>query len=71
VSRTVAIARNAPRLPFELADLRLLSPTDAKTVLRRFEFLADFLVHAPGAATPDETRLLLQAIEVLQGIVQA
>jgi hypothetical protein len=56
------------RLPFELADLRLLNPGDAEATLKRFEWLRDFAMHAPGAATPDEGRLLLQAIELLQEV---
>lgn len=64
-------AKPVHRLPFELADLRLLSPTDARATLKRFEFLADFVMHAPKAAAPEEQRLLLQAIELLQEIVQA
>jgi hypothetical protein len=71
MSATVTVPPPSPRLPFDLADLHLLSPTDAKVILKRFEFLVDFLMHAPGAATAEEKRLLLQAIEVLQEIVQA
>jgi hypothetical protein len=58
------------RLPFELADLRLLPPENAKAMLKRFEWLREFVMHAPAAATPEEVRLLLQAIEVLQEIVR-
>ena len=57
------------RLPFELADLRLLSSEDAKATLARFEWLAEFLMHSPGTATPEGGRLLLESIEVLQEIV--
>ena len=59
------------RLPFELADLRLLLSEDAKATLARFEWLAEFLMHSPGTATPEEGRLLLKSIEVLQEIVNA
>lgn len=65
-------APSAPvRLPFELADLRLLSLTQAKAILKRFEFLADFLMHAPTAASLEEKQLLLQSIELLQEIAQS
>jgi len=58
------------QLPFDLADLYLLSPESAKVTLERFEWLRDFAMHAPGTARPEEGRLLLQAIEVLQEILQ-
>jgi len=59
------------RLPFDLADLRLLSSEAAKATLARFEWLQDFLMHSPGTATPEEGRLLLAAIEVLEEVVEA
>jgi hypothetical protein len=68
---SAAVQAVSHRLPFELADLRLLSPEDAKATLKRFEWLRDFATHAPRVATPEEGRLLLQAIDVLQEIVQA
>ena len=58
------------RLPFELADLRLLSPEQAKLTLSRFEWLRDFAMIWPGTATPEEGQLLLRSIELLQEIVQ-
>jgi len=58
------------RLPFELADLLLLSPEGARATLARFEWLRDFAMHSPGTATPEEGRLLLAATDVLQEIVQ-
>ena len=61
----------ACRLPFELADLHLLSPQAARATLGRFEWLRDFAMYSPGTATPEEGRLLLAAIEVLQEVVEA
>ena len=58
-------------LPFDLADLRLLSPEGARATLDRFEWLAEFVMHSPGTATPEEGQLLLAAIEVLQEVVEA
>jgi hypothetical protein len=66
-----ATARTIPRrLPFELADLRLFSPEQAKFALSRFEWLRDFAMIWPGTATPEEGQLLLRSIELLQEIVQ-
>jgi hypothetical protein len=58
-------------LPFELADLRLLSPESARATLARLEWLAEFLMHSPGTATPEEGRLLLDSLAVLQEMIQA
>ena len=59
------------RLPFELADLHLLLPEGARATLARFEWLTEFVMHSPGTTTPEEGRLLLAAIEVLQEVVEA
>ena len=59
------------RLPFELADLRLLPFEDAKRTLSLFEWLAEFVMHWPGTATPEESRLLLDSIAVLQEVIEA
>ncbi|MGB2889668.1 MAG: hypothetical protein WBC04_18395 [Candidatus Acidiferrales bacterium] len=65
-----ASATIAPWMPFELADLYLLAPEGAKSTLRRFEWLLEFLMQAPDAATPEETQLLLRSVEVLQEIIE-
>ena len=56
-------------LPFELADLRMLSLADAKVTLRRFRWLLDFAMAAPGTATEEEGRLLLRSMEVLEEMI--
>jgi hypothetical protein len=68
---TAAAPAIVRRLPFELADLRLLSPEGARATLARFEWLLEFAMCSPGTATPEQSRLLLAAIEVLQEVVQA
>lgn len=67
---SVAVQAISRRMPFELADLYLLPLEAAKSTLRRFEWLLEFLMHAPDAATPEEKQLLLRSIEVLQEIVE-
>jgi hypothetical protein len=56
-------------LPFDLADLRQLSLADAKATLRRFQWLLEFSIAAPGTATEEEGRLLLRSIEVLEEMI--
>jgi len=66
----IATAEATPvHLPFEIADLFLLSHENAVATLKRFEWLRDFAMHSPGAATPEQGRLLLASIQVLQEIV--
>jgi hypothetical protein len=58
------------RLPFELAELRLLPLERARATLRRFRWLEEFLIHSPGTATPEEERLLFESIKVLEEMVK-
>ena len=68
---TATVQTPPVRLPFELSDLLLLSPENARATLKRFEWLRDFEMCSPGTATPEQGRLLLASIEVLQEIVNA
>ena len=66
---TATVQTASIRLPFELADLLLLSPEDAGATLKRFEWIRDFKISWPGGATPEQGRLLFASIEVVQEIV--
>jgi hypothetical protein len=67
---STTITTSSAQLPFDIADLYLLSPESAKATLERFEWLRDFAMATPGTARPEEGRLLLQAIDALQEIVK-